>query len=72
MIRLGNTTTGKTKGMTYLWLVKDMSIYRSYSKKLCYVVMGWKKENGGWMTLFNGTLKQCREYMKGEEVVYNV
>lgn len=33
MIKLGQTTTGTSKGVKYLWLVKDMSIYKNYSKK---------------------------------------
>ncbi len=69
MIKLGNTTTGTTKGVKYLWLVKDMGIYRNYSKKECYVVMAFKPEYKGWWSMFNGTLKECREFMKGNEVV---
>ena len=69
MIRLGQTTTGAGRGMTYLWLVKDMGIYKKYSKKECYVVMGWKKENHGWMTMYNGTLSQCRKFIGDEKVV---
>ena len=33
MIKLGQTTTGTNKGVKLLWLVKDMAIYRNYSKK---------------------------------------
>ena len=69
MIKLGDTTTGTTKGFKYLWLVKDLSIYRNWSKTKCYVVMGFKPENKGWMTLYNGTLKECRQYMAGNTKV---
>lgn len=67
MIKLGQTTTGKTKGVKYLWLLKDMETYRNYSKKECYVVMAFN--GNGWWIMFNGTLKSCREFMKGNEIV---
>ena len=67
MIRLGNTTTGTTKGVKYLWLVKDMNLYRNYSKTHCYVVQAFN--GNGWWSMFSGTLKECREFMKGNEVV---
>lgn len=67
MIRLGTTTTGTNKGVKYLWLVKDLSIYKNYSKKECYVVMAF---NGrGWFTMFNGTLKQCRAFIGNEKEI---
>ena len=67
MIKLGDTTTGTTKGVKYLWLVKDMNIYRKYSKTQCYVVQAF---NGrGWWSMFNGTLKECRNFMSGNEKV---
>lgn len=67
MIKLGNTTTGTTKGVKYLWLVKDSNLYRTYSKTHCYLVMAFN--GNGWWTMFNGTLKECRNFMKGNEVV---
>lgn len=69
MIKLGTTTTGHTKGMKYLWLVKDLKIYRTYSKTHCYVVMGFHPKYHGWCTLYNGTLKECRAFMAGNEEV---
>ena len=71
MIRLGQTVTGTGRGVTYMWLLKDMNIYRKYSKKECYVVLGWKKEFSGWRTMYNGTLSQCRAFI-GKEVVVNI
>lgn len=67
MIKLGQTTTGKTKGVKYLWLVKDMPMYRNYSKKECYVVMAFAGK--GWWHMYSGTLKACRNFMRGETVV---
>lgn len=69
MIKLGQTTTGTGKGVKYLWLVKDMGIYRNYSKRECYVVQA---SNGhGWWAMYNGTLKQCRDFI-GNETVVNI
>lgn len=67
MIKLGQSTTGTSKGVKYLWLVKDMSIYKNYSKKECYVVMAFNGK--GWWNMFNGTLKACREFIGNETVV---
>ena len=67
VIKLGTTTTGATKGVKYLWLVKDLQIYRNYSKKECYCVMAFN--GNGWWHMFNGTLKECRAFMKGNEIV---
>lgn len=67
MIKLGQTTTGKRHGVKYLWLLKDMGIYRNYSKKECYVVMAFN--GNGWWTMFNGTLKQCRQFIGDETPV---
>lgn len=68
MIKLGQTTTAaRKKGLRYLWLVKDMDIYKNYSKERCYVVMGLTQN--GWMSLYNGTLKQCREFIGDETPV---
>ena len=52
-----------------MWLVKDMNIYQNYSKKECYVVMGWTETSGGWFTMFNGTLKAARAYIGNEAVI---
>ena len=67
MIKLGQTTTGKNKNVKYLWLVKDMGIYRKFSKTECYVVMGFN--GNGWWSMFNGTLADCRKFIGNEEVV---
>ena len=67
MIKLGQTTTGKRHGVKYLWLIKDMEIYKKYSKKECYVVMAFN--GNGWWTMFNGTLKQCRQFIGDETPV---
>jgi len=64
MIKLGQTTTGTKKGVRYLWLVKDMGIYRNFSKERCYVVMAFN--GNGWWSMYNGTLKQCREFIGDE------
>lgn len=55
--------------MKYLWLVKDMSIYRNYSKKECYVVLALKEGGDGWFHMFNGTLKACRDFIGNETIV---
>ena len=67
MIKLGQTTTGKNKNVKYLWLVKDMGIYRRFSKTECYVVMAFNGE--GWWSMFSGTLADCRKFIGNEEVV---
>lgn len=67
MIKIGQTTTGINKGVKYLWLIKDMDIYRKYSKKECYVVMAFN--GNGWWTMFNGTLKACRDFIGNEKIV---
>lgn len=67
MLKLGQTTTGTAHGVKYLWLVKDMRIYRNCDKKRCYAVMGLK--GSGWWTLYNGTLADCRKYIGNETVV---
>ena len=67
MIKLGQTTTGTNKGVKYLWLVKDMGIYRNYSKTQCYVVMAFN--GNGWWSMYNGTLKDCRQFIGNETVV---
>lgn len=67
MIKLGQTTTGKKYGVKYLWLVKDMEIYRKYSKKECYVVCAFN--GNGWWSMFNGTLKACRDFIGDEEII---
>ena len=50
-----------------LWLVKDMRVYRNYSKTHCYKIMGaCQDEEGkyhGWCTVADGTLKQMRAFM---------
>lgn len=69
MTRLGQTTTGKNHGVKYLWLVKNMNVYRNYSKKECYQVLAFN--GNGWWTMFNGTLKACREFI-GNETVVNI
>jgi len=69
MIKLGQTTTGTSKGVKYLWLVKDMNVYRNFSKKECYAVMAF---NGrGWWTMYSGTLKMCRSFI-GNETIVNI
>ena len=67
MIRLGETTTGTHKGVKYLWLVKNMGVYRNYSKKECYEVLAFN--GNGWFTVYGGTLKACREFIGEEKVV---
>ena len=67
MIKLGQTTTGAKQGVKYLWLVKDMEIYRKFSKKECYCVLAFN--GNGWWHMFNGTLKACREFIGDENVV---
>lgn len=68
MIKLGQTTTGTNKGVKYLWLVKSLGLYRHPEfRKECYVVMAFN--GNGWWTMFNGTLKACREFIGDEEVV---
>lgn len=67
MIKLGQTTTGSAKGVKYLWLIKDMNIYRKYSKKVCYCVLAFN--GNGWFTMYNATLKACREFIGNEKVV---
>lgn len=67
MIRLGQTTTGTHKGVKYLWLVKNMNVYRKYSKKECYQVLAFN--GNGWWTMFGGTLKECRSFIGNETVV---
>ena len=67
MIELGQMTTGKNHNVKYLWLLKDMDIFRKYSKEECYVVMA---SNGdGWWIMFNGTLEACRDFIGNETVV---
>lgn len=67
MIKLGQTTTGSNHGVRYLWLVKDMNIYRKYSKTECYCVMAFN--GNGWWTMMSGTLKNCRNFIGNETVV---
>lgn len=67
MIKLGQTTTGTSKGVKYLWLVKDMNIYERYSKSECYVVMAFN--GNGWWSMYSGTLKKCRAFIGAETVV---
>lgn len=69
MIKLGQMTTGATKGVKLLWLVKDMSIYRNYNRKECYAVLATKDGVDGWWHMFNGTLKECRKFIGNETVV---
>lgn len=69
MIKLGQTTTGTKKNVKYLWLVKDMNVYRNYSKTKCYVVMAFN--GNGWWSMFNGTLKECRNFI-GNETIVNI
>lgn len=67
MIKIGQTTTGTHKNVKYLWLVKDMNVYRNYSKKECYQVLAFN--GNGWWTMFGGTLKECRNFIGSETVV---
>lgn len=69
MIRLGQTTTGTSKGVKYLWLVKDMNVYRNWSKKECYAVMAFN--GNGWFTMMSGTLAKCRAFI-GNEAIVNI
>lgn len=69
MVKLGQTTTGSSKGVSNMWLVKNLGIYRNYSKTHCYVVMGRTETSGGWFTMYNGTLAQCRKFIGNEQVV---
>ena len=68
MVKLGQTTTGTSKGVKYLWLVRDLGLYKHPEfRKECYVVMAFN--GNGWWTMFNGTLKQCRDFIGNETVV---
>ena len=67
MIRLGQTTTGLTKGVKYLWLVKNLNVYRKYSKTECYEVLAFN--DNGWWPMFSGTLKACRDFIGNESGV---
>ena len=69
VVKLGQTTTGTGKGVRYLWLVKNMNVYRNYSKKECYEVLAFN--GNGWFTMFGGTLAACRSFI-GNETVVNV
>lgn len=69
MIKLGQATTGTSKGVKYLWLVKDMNVYRNFSKKECYAVMAFN--GNGWWTMYSGTLKKCRDFI-GNETITNI
>ena len=69
MIKLGQTTTGTSHNVKYLWLVKNMNVYRNWSKKECYQVLAFN--GNGWFTMFSGTLKNCRKFI-GNETVVNI
>lgn len=69
MIKLGQTTTGTNHNVKYLWLVKNMDVYRNWSKKECYQVLAFN--GNGWFTMFGGTLKNCRKFI-GNEIVVNI
>lgn len=71
MIKLGMTTTGSHIGYKYLWLVKDLRLARNIGKEKAYVVMGFRWNGDGWCTLFNGSLKECRKYMRGGVEVFS-
>lgn len=67
MIKLGQMTTGKNHNVKYLWLTKNMEIYRKYSKTECYTVLAFN--GNGWWTMYDGTLKACRQFIGNETVV---
>ena len=68
MIKLGQITTGTKKGVKYLRLTKNMDIYRNYSKNSCYEVLAFN--GNGWWSMYIGTLKECRDYIGNETIVY--
>ena len=59
MVRLGQMVSGRNRKM---WLVKDMGILCTEGKETCYVVLGLY--NDGWGRMFNGSLKDCRKYIR--------
>lgn len=67
MVKLGQTTRGTNHGYKYLWLVKNMQVYRNYDKKACYEVLAFNRN--GWSVLYSGTLVDCRKFIGNEEIV---
>lgn len=67
MIKLGQTTRGTNHGCKYLWLVKNMQVFRNYDKKACYEVLAFNR--GGWFVLYSGTLVDCIKFIGDEEIV---
>lgn len=67
MVKLGQTTRGTNHGCKYLWLVKNMQVYRNYDKKACYEVLAFNRN--GWFVLYSGTLVDCRKFIGNEEIV---
>lgn len=67
MVKLGQTTRGTNHGCKYLWLVKNIQVYRNYDKKACYEVLAFNCN--GWFVLYSGTLVDCRKFIGNEEIV---
>ena len=67
MVKLGQTTRGTNHGCKYLWLVKNMQVFRNYDKKACYEVLAFNRD--GWSVLYRGTLVDCRKIIGNEEIV---
>lgn len=65
MIKLGQTTTGTSHNVRYLWLIKNKAL-KKYTNKI-YVVMAFN--GNGWYEMYSGTLKECREFMGSETVI---
>ena len=67
MVKLGQTTRGTNHGCKYLWLVKNMQVYRNYDKKACYEVLAFNCN--AWFVLYSGTLVDCKKFIANEEIV---
>lgn len=67
MVKLGQTTRGTNHGCKYLWLVKNMQVYRNYDKKACYEVLAFNCN--GWFVLYSGTLVDCKKFIGNEKIV---
>lgn len=70
MVKLGQTTSGKNHGCKYLWLVKNMQVFRNYDKKACYEVLAFN--GAGWFVLYSGTLVDCRKFIGNEEIIESI
>lgn len=67
MVKIGQTTRGTNHGCKYLWLVKNMHVFRNYDKKACYEVLAFNRD--AWFVLYSGTLVDCRKFIGNEEIV---